>query len=205
MPANYRPISITPLLSRIFEHVISSRLSRSLEHSHLIPANNQFAYRKNLGTTDALLSIPHKIQQALDRGHGARVIQLDFFVAFDRVNHAGLLMKLQSFGVGGPVLSILTQFLTDCTHRVCVDSIYSDWYSVHTGVSLGSVLRPLLFNVYTSDLLQITRNLIYGYADDVTLVATVDSPKSRLDVSASLNEDFRRISDWCHIWNMKLN
>ncbi len=61
---NYRPISITPLLSKIFEHVISGRLSRYLEHSHFIPAN-QFAFRKNLGTTDALLCIVHKIQQAL--------------------------------------------------------------------------------------------------------------------------------------------
>ncbi len=70
---NCRPISITPLLSKIFEHVISGRLSRYLEDSHLITAN-QFAYRKNLGTTDALLSISHKIQQALDRGHEARVV-----------------------------------------------------------------------------------------------------------------------------------
>ncbi len=202
--SNYRPISITPLLSKIFEHVISGRLSRYLEHSHLIPAN-QFAYRKNLGTTDALLTISHKIQQALDCGHEARVVQLDFSAAFDRVNHAGLLRKLQSFGVGGPVLSILTQFLTHRTHRVCVDSCYSDWYSVHSGVPQGSVLGPLLFNVYTSDLLQITSNPIYGYADDVTLVATVESPNSRLDVSTSLNEDLRRISDWCRTWNMKLN
>ncbi len=120
-------------------------------------------------------------------------------------DHAGLLRKLQSFGVGGPVLSFLTQFLTDRNHRVCVDSCYSDWYSVHSGVPQGSVLGPCCSNVYTSDLLQITSIPIYGYADDVTLVATVDSPKSRLDISASLNEDPRRISDWCRTWNMKLN
>ncbi len=201
---NYRPISITPLLAKIFEHVISGRVSRYLEHSHLTPAN-QFAHRKNLGITDAQLSISHEIQHALDHGHEARVVQLDFSAAFDQLNHAGLLRKLQSFGVSGLVLSILTQFLTDRTQRVCVDNCYSDWCSVHSGVPQGSVLGPLLINVYTSDLLQITSNPIYGYADYVTLVFTVESPKSRLDVSASLNEDLRRISDWCRTWNMKLN
>ncbi len=103
------------------------------------------------------------------------------------------------------VKSILTPFLTDRTHLVCVDNCYSDWYSIHSGVPQGSVLESLLFSVYTSDLLQIPSNPIYGYADGVTLVATVDSPNSRPDVSASLNEDLRHISDWCNTWNMKLN
>ncbi len=154
---------------------------------------------------DALLTISHKIQQALDLGHEARVVQLGFSAAVDRVNHADILRKLQSFLIGGPVLSILTHFFTNRTHRVCVDNCYSDWYSVHSGVPQGSVLGPQLFNVYTSDLLQITSNLVYGYADDATLVATVESSKSCLDVSASLNEDLRRISAWCRTWNMKLN
>ncbi len=88
---------------------------------------------------------------------------------------------------------------------MCVDNCYSDWYSVHSGVHQGSILGPLLFNAYTSDLLQITCNPFYGYADDETRVATVESPKSRLNVSASLNEDLGRIYDWCRTWNMKLN
>ncbi len=85
---------------------------------------------------------------------------------------------------------------------MCVDDCWSDWHSVHSGVPQGSVLGPLLFNVYTSDLLQITSNPIYGYAD-VTLVFTVDSLKSRLGVNASLNEGLT--SNWCHTWNMQLN
>ncbi len=88
---------------------------------------------------------------------------------------------------------------------VCVDNCNSDWYSILSGVPQGSVLGPLLFNVYTSDLLQIISNPIYGYADDVTFVANVDAPKPCLDVSASLNENLRRISDWCRTWNVKLD
>ena len=58
--SNYRPISITPLLSKVFEHLVSTRLSSFLERSSLL-SPNQFAYRKNLGTTDALLTISHKL------------------------------------------------------------------------------------------------------------------------------------------------
>ncbi len=119
MPASIDQ-SLLPLLSKIFELVNSGRLSPYPEHSRLIPTN-KFAYRKNLGITDELFCISHKVQQALDRRHEARVVQLDFSAAFHRVSHAGLLRKLETFGVGGPVLSILTQFLTDLTHRVCVD------------------------------------------------------------------------------------
>ncbi len=74
-----------------------------------------------------------------------------------------------------------------------VDNCYSNCYSVHSGVPQGSVLGLLPFNVYTPVPLQITSNPIYRYADDVTLVATVESPKSLLDVSASLNEDLTGI------------
>ena len=90
--SNYRPISITPILSKVFEHLISTRLSRFLERSCLL-SSNQFAYRKNLGTTDVLLTISHKIQSA-------RIVQLDLSAAFDWVNHDGLLWKLRSVGVG---------------------------------------------------------------------------------------------------------
>ncbi len=92
------PATIDQSLSRCYFlsslNTLSLVVSRYLEHSHLIPAY-QFAYRKNLVTSDAILSISHKIQQALDHGHEARVVWLDFSSAFDQVNHANLLRKLQ--------------------------------------------------------------------------------------------------------------
>ncbi len=72
---------------------------------------------------------------------------------------------------------------------MCVDNFYNDGYSVHSGVHQGSVLGSLLFNVYTSDLLQIISNPMYGYAADVTLVTAVDSLNSLFNVSEALNED----------------
>ena len=73
----------------------------------------QFAYRKDLGTCDALLCVSHSLQSALESGQEARIVQIDFSAAFGRVNHQGVLCKLCSVAIGGSVLSVLTKFLTD--------------------------------------------------------------------------------------------
>ena len=73
----------------------------------------QFAYRKRLGTCDELLCLSHALQIALESGQEARIVQIDSSAAFDRINHLGILYKLCSVGIGGSVLSILTQFLSN--------------------------------------------------------------------------------------------
>ena len=107
--ANYRPIPITSVLSKVFERLVSVRLERFMESSGVLPTS-QFAYRKGLGTCDALQCVSHTLQSALESGEEARLVQIDFSAAFNRVNHLGILYKLCSVGIGGSVLSILTQF-----------------------------------------------------------------------------------------------
>ena len=68
-----------------------------------------FAYREGLGSCDALLCVSHTLQSALESGQEARIVQIDFSTASDRVNHKGILYKLCSVGIGGSVLTILTQ------------------------------------------------------------------------------------------------
>ena len=110
--ANYRPISITSLLSKVFERQVSVRHEQFIELTGVLPTT-QFAYKKCLGTCDALLCMPQTLQSALDNGQEARIVHIDFSAAFHRVNHQGILYKLCSVGIGGSVLSILTQFLSD--------------------------------------------------------------------------------------------
>ena len=81
---DYRPISITPILSKIFEKLLSAKLSQFCESRSLFPSQ-QFSYRKNYGGVNALLSISNEIQTALDRGGECRLIQLDFSAAFDSI------------------------------------------------------------------------------------------------------------------------
>ena len=82
----------------------------------------QFAYWKGPSSCDVLLCLSHTLQSALESGQEARIIQIDFSTAFDKVNHQGILYKLCSVGIGGFVLSILTQFLSDRSQHVMVDS-----------------------------------------------------------------------------------
>ena len=107
--ANYRAIYIS-VLSKVFEHLVSVRLGRFTECSGVLPTT-QFAYLRGLGTCDALLCASHTLQSALESGQEARIEQIDFSAAFDKVNHLGILYKLCSVCIGGSVLSILTQFL----------------------------------------------------------------------------------------------
>ena len=108
--ANNLPISITSVLYKVLECLVSIRLGRFMERSGLL-TTTQFAYWKGLGTCDALLCMSHTLQSALESGQEARIVQIDFSAAFDRVNHQGILCKLCSVGIRCSVLSILTQFL----------------------------------------------------------------------------------------------
>ena len=88
--ANYRPIFITSVLSKVFERLVSVRLGRFMERSGVLPTT-QFAYWKGLGTCDALLCVSNTLQSALESGQEARIVQIDFSAAFDMVNHLGIL------------------------------------------------------------------------------------------------------------------
>ena len=84
-----------------------------------------FAYRKGLGTCDALLCVSHSLQSALESGQEARIVQIDFIATFNRVNHKGILYRLCSVGIGGSVLSILVQFLSNRSQLVMVNGCFS--------------------------------------------------------------------------------
>jgi hypothetical protein len=191
-------------LSKVFEKLLSRKLASFAEKHRLFPAR-QFSYRKNFGCVDALLVIAQRAQQALDVGSECRLIQIDFSAAFDRVNHRGLLYKLQCLGIGGSLLSIITQFLSNRKQAVVVDGSSSSLVNVVSGVPQGSVLGPLLFILYTSEMFSITENTLVGYADDSTLIADISRPAARPDVEASLLRDLHAIEQWCSNWGMLLN
>ena len=122
---------------------MSVRLGRFIECSGVLPTT-QFAYQKGLGTCDALLCVSHTLQSALESGHEARNVQIDFSAAFDRVNHLGILYKLCSVGIRGSVLSILAQFLSNRSQQVMLDGCRSKLVNVGSGVPQGSVFGPVI-------------------------------------------------------------
>ena len=203
-PEEYRPISITPCVSKVFERLVCSRLMRFAEDKHLLP-DDQFAYRKGLGTCDALLTMVDYIQAALDRGGEACAVSLDFSSAFDRINHPALIYRLQLLGVGGRFLEIIRTFLEARSQSVIVDGSRGDVVRVVSGVPQGSVLGPFLFILFTAGMWDGVVNKLGAYADDATLYSRINSPTLRASVTDSLNADLANIVAWCRIWGMKLN
>ena len=102
-------------------------------------------------------------------------------------------------GIGCSV-SILTQFLSDRSQHIMVDSCRSKLVNVVSGVPQGSVFSPLWFLLYTSELFSILENKLIGYADDSTQIAVVPSPGLRVAVAESLSRDLVKVSEWCDLW-----
>ena len=121
-----------------------------MERSGVFPTT-QFAYQKGLGTCDALLCVSHTLQNALESGQVARIIQIDFSAAFDRFNHQEILYQLCSVGIGGSVLSILTQFLSNLSQHVMVYGCRSRLVNVVLGVPQGSVLGQCIPPTHLGD------------------------------------------------------
>ena len=102
-------------------------------------------------------------------------------------------------------MAVKLQAFWDNFSSILVDECRTKLVNVVSGVPQGSVLGPLLFLLYTSDLFSILENKLIGYADDSTLIAVVPSPGVRVTVEESLNRYIVRVNAWCDLWEMKLN
>ena len=168
----------------MFERLVSVRLGPFMENNGVLPTT-QFACQKGMGTCDALLCVSHALQSALESGQEGRIVQIDCSAAFAKVNHQGILYWLRSVGIGGSVLSTLTQFLSNQSQHVMVDDCRCKLIDVVSGVPQGTVFDTLLFLLYTSELFSILENKLVGYADDSTLMAVVPSSDVRVTVAES--------------------
>ena len=188
---NYRPISLLPNISKIFETLIHNRLSRFLEENKCL-FSKQFGFRSKHSTTHTLIDLTETIRKALDDDEFACGVFLDLQKAFDTVNHKILLKKLEHYGVRGHALKWFTSYLADRKQYTTVNNIDSQLKDILYGVPQGSVLGPLLFLVYINDLNRaITYSYIRHFADDTNVLYR---DKSFRKINQRINFDLKLFS-----------
>ena len=192
---NYRPISVLPALSKIFERCILNQLTFYFTIENiLIP--NQYGFRSDNTTTDCLVELIDEITLALDEGCYAVSLFLDLHVskAFDTVNHSILLSKLNFYGIRDVENQWFSSYLIKRKQRVYVNGAESSFLSVNSGVPQGSILGPFLFLVYINDIVNATNYFsLRLFADDTSLTATGRDLDALLH---PINSELPAIYDW---------
>ena len=200
---NYRPISLLPILAKVFERIIFKNLYNYLISNNLI-TKKQSGFRPGDSVTNQLLSLVHDIHTAFDHKNSLEVrsVYLDMSKAFDKVWHEGLIFKLKQNGIEGKLLTLFQNYLSNRKQRVVINGSESNWGDIKAGVPQGSVLGPLLFLVYINDLEEGIKSSVKFFADDTSLFSIVHDP---LVSAEELNYDLDLINKWAYQWKMSFN
>ena len=206
---NYRPISLLPAISKIFEKVIHRQIFRYFIERNLL-FDSQYGFRKNHSTESAALELTDRILKIMDSDDVPFGIFMDLSKAFDTIDHKILLHKLKLYGFTDPALSFLTSYLSERSQFVDFNGIRSSTKNILTGVPQGSILGPLLFLIYINDIKNITTIFkIMSYADDTTLLGSQNSIKEQLrdgqTFSDFINEELQSINNWLIVNKLSLN
>jgi len=199
---NYRPISTLSILSKILEKLMCEQLSSFIARNSIL-SENQFGFRKNMCTSDAVLEYLNHACTALNDKNVFVSVFLDFSKAFDTVNHSILLRKLEFLGIRGLPLEWFKSYLYNRVQYVNIAGVSSRGCVVQTGVPQGSVLGPMLFLLYINDMSRSTDKLHYvHFADDTTVFASGSNLENLID---DVNNELRSLTAWLHCNRLSLN
>ena len=172
-PKNYRPISITSALSKIFETVLKDQIVEFLNKNNLL-SYSQFGFRSHFSSADALLFATETIRKQIDEKNIVAAAFLDLSKEFDSISHCILFEKLRELNFEDKAISVIKNYITGRIQKVTLDSCNSDWIELYQGVPQGTVLGPLLFNIYVNIMKQIISNQckLVQYADDTMILCS---------------------------------
>lgn len=200
--SSYRPISILSCISQILEKHLLLAMSGFLE-KHNIISPHQYGFVAGRGTSCLLEKFSDFLHHSFENNMFTCALFIDVAKAFDTVNHDVLLSKLQRIGFRGPFYSLIKSFLSNRTQVVCVDNIRSALACLTSGVPQGSILSPLLFNIYVNDTSSVvTTCFIHQYADDTVLFSRHLDYQRAMEM---LQVDAVNLMDWFSTNKLRVN
>lgn len=199
---SYRPISLLPVLSKVFEKIFLDRLEIVLERKQLIP-DHQFGFRQRHSTVQQIHRVVNKISSDLDEKRVCVGVYLDVAKAFDKVWHKGLLHKLRE-QLPLNFFLLIESYLCNRTFYVKYNDAHSTLHKAEAGVPQGSVLGPILYLLYTADIPLPTQpnTMLATFADDTVVLSSDTCIK---DATRQLQLILNSTLNWFNTWNLKIN
>ena len=206
--ANYRPISLLPIISKIFERVLFEQIE---SFSEKILSPKLCGFRKGYSTQHALLNLLKNWQKALDRCSRCSGVQsgvlgtvlMDLSKAYDCLPHDLLIAKLSAYGFEDSATSLISDYLSKRYQRVKIGSAFSSYLEILRGVPQGSILGPILFSIFINDLIFfIQETEVCNFADDSTIYSCSLNYKA---AAHKLSNDTYIVLNWFKVNSMVAN
>ena len=202
---NYRPISLLPAISKIFEKSMHLQILEYFEQNNLL-YKSQYGFKPLHSCELAALELVDRIHEYIDRGNDPFAIFLDLSKAFDTLNHDILIHKLKYYGFNTLALNLCESYLKERKQYVEYDKTKSEITVLDTGVPQGSILGPLLFIIYVNDLPNVCTNFIpIMYADDTTLLSCRQVFAPNGDIENSISNELIKYVNWLNANKLSLN